>query len=376
MIRDSAMLCELEKETSPQFRYNDEWFIPRDRTEFYLTHDFHPYFAAFPPRLVSRLLQCHSEPNDVFLDPFMGGGSSIVEGIRNNRNVIGCDTSPLSKLISDVKSTPIKIKDKDMRSLISNIHRSMKNRTQVSFDKYDRITNVVHWFDQSNLTELDSIYNCISRIKNTKFKNFATVAFSSIIRKSSNAKNAEQHICINRHKTKISPIEKFTQKIELMKKQMDVYYMTTPKNKAKLHVNDVRHLSNILDKNSIDIVITSPPYGTGSKYTNIYKLNYDWLELPKPKLSLEHTKNFRVELAKALSEIHYVLKPNKYCFLVYGDPSTESGLTKKAIIDAKMIGFQHKGTISCPIKKMKAKHSVKYTQFIPKDFILILQKSY
>ena len=34
----------------------DEWFIPRDRSAFYDTHDFHPYFAAYPPNLVSRIL--------------------------------------------------------------------------------------------------------------------------------------------------------------------------------------------------------------------------------------------------------------------------------------------------------------------------------
>ena len=372
------MLCEPQTQELNKFKYRDEWFIPRDRTEFYLTHDFHPYFAAFPPALVSRLLVHHSKEGDTILDPFMGGGSSIVEGMRNNRNVIGCDISPLSKLISGVKSTPIRIKDEDMRLLISRIKKSISNRKPVNFDKYSRIKNASYWFDQDNMTELDSIYNNILRIENNKFRNFALVSFSSILRKSSNAKNAEQHICINKtKKPKISPIEKFIQKIELMKKQMDVYYKTTKrKTTPKLHVQDVRNLSNIIPEDSVDIVITSPPYGTGSKYTNIYKLNYEWLNLQKPKnpQSLEHSKDFRAELEKALVEIYRVLKLNKYCFFVYGDPSTDSGLTKKAIIDAEKIGFKNRGIISCPIKKNISKHSIKYTQFIPKDFILILQK--
>ena len=56
---------------SKQFNKNHEWFIPRDRVNFYLTHDFHPYFAAFPPQLVARLLHYHSKRGDVFLDPFI-----------------------------------------------------------------------------------------------------------------------------------------------------------------------------------------------------------------------------------------------------------------------------------------------------------------
>src|SRR3989344_4982627 len=98
----------LEKE----FNKIDEWFIPRDRFSFYLTHDFHPYFAAYPPELVSRILNKYSNIGDVFLDPFMGGGSSIVEGFKLKRDSIGVDISPLSKFISEVKTKPIKIDDK------------------------------------------------------------------------------------------------------------------------------------------------------------------------------------------------------------------------------------------------------------------------
>ena len=370
------MLAIPEQISTTIFKYNDEWTIPRDRVEFYLTHDFHPYFAAFPPKLVSRILKHHTKPGDVFLDPFMGGGTSIVEGVVNNRKVIGCDISPFSKLLCSVKSTPIKITDGHVKKIITNIKKSLSNRYSADFSKYDRIVNVQRWFDNDNLTELDSIYNCINKIENTNIRNFFLVAFSSILRKSSNAKNAEQHLCIKINKTKISPFDIFCKKVELMRQQMDIYYKNYRGHaKPKLYVNDVRNLSGILPKNSIDIIITSPPYGTGSKYTNIYKLNYEWFDLAKPKRkSLEQSKDFRLELKKALVEIHHVLKPNKYCFLVYGDPSTNNSLTTYAIEDSKELGFYHKGTISCPIKKTMAKHYVKYTQSIPRDFIIVLQK--
>src|SRR3989344_5205015 len=100
------------KEVEKNFNKVDEWFIPRDRVSFYLTHDFHPYFAAYPPELVSKLLDKYSKEKDVFLDPFMGGGSSIVEGYRLKRKTIGVDISPLAKFISEVKTTPLIINDK------------------------------------------------------------------------------------------------------------------------------------------------------------------------------------------------------------------------------------------------------------------------
>ena len=376
-MQDELVLKTPDLVIKNKFKFNDEWVIARDRFNFYLTHDFHPYFAAFPPELVSRLLKYHSKPNDVFLDPFMGGGSSIVEGVINNRHTIGSDISPLSKLICSAKSTPIKILDNSMPTLFSSIRKSLSNRKLADPAKYDRIRNVKKWFDLDNLTELDSIYNCILRTDKKQFRDFALIAFSSIIRKSSNAKNAEQHICVKQDKLKKSPFKLFVHKIELMKKQMDIYHANyhTHSN-PELYTQDVRKLSEIIPENHVDIIITSPPYGTGSKYTNIYKLNYEWFGLDKPKSSqsLELSPHFSSELKKGMEQMYRVLKPEKFCFFVYGDPSTDTGLTKQAIQDAEDVGFDYKGLITCPIKKTISKHAEKYTQFIQKDFIIILQK--
>jgi len=61
-----------------KFNKIDEWIIPRDRSSFYLTHDYHSYFAAFPPQLVSKLLEKYSKEGDVFLNKFYGYGISII----------------------------------------------------------------------------------------------------------------------------------------------------------------------------------------------------------------------------------------------------------------------------------------------------------
>ena len=381
MTKDNLMLKlkdPANKYHSKRFNPNHEWFIPRDRVNFYLTHDFHPYFAAFPPQLVARLLHYHSQKGDTFLDPFMGGGTSMVEGVINARRTIGNDISPFSKFVSSVKSTPVKISSSDVSLLLSNIRKSVSGKNSMtSFNDYDRITNVRYWFDQKNLTELDSIYRCIEKVKNKKFRDFALLAFSSILRKSSNAKNAEQHLCLKKCKRLPSPLALFERKMSLMSEQMGVFYKNYGAGgRAELHTGDVRELSSVIGEDVVDIVITSPPYGTGSKYTNIYRLSYEWLGLPKPHRSrtLETTSDFRQELKKALGQIHRVLKPGKFCFFVYGNPSTADGLTGYAIKDAESLGFRFSGTISCPIKKTVARHSEKYTRFIPKDFVIILQK--
>ena len=387
MTTDKSLLKKIEKSirtVENDFKKVDEWIIPRDRTSFYLTHDYHPYFAAFPPELVSRLLEKYSKQGDVFLDPFMGGGSSIVEGFKLKRKVIGVDISPFSKFLSAGKATPIKITEKETASILSAIKKNIESEKKNDYNdfSYDipTVTNIDKWFSRESKFDLAIILHHLKGINDKKTRNFFLLAFSSIVRKASNAKNAEQHLCIVREKKIPDVFDLFEKKTSLMIKQMEEYVselgnlreFTTP----KLYSHDCRRLTEIIPKNSVDIVITSPPYGTGSRYTDIYRLNFQWLEFEKPerKTTLETTKVFTEELKTALTEIYHVLKKGKYCFFVYGDPSTENSITRTAVDDAKSIGFSYKGLISCPIEKKNLKHHTKYRRFIPKDFILILQK--
>ena len=375
-----STIAQVEKE------YNkiDEWFIPRDRHSFYLTHDFHPYFAAFPPELVVRLLEKYSKQNDVFLDPFMGGGSSIVEGYKLKRKTIGIDISFFAKFVSKTKTNPIKIDEDKISKLFRDIEEDIANNRKTKYDNYKynlpNIKNIDKWFSSESKFDLGIIRHHINMASDIDFRDFLLLGFSSIIRKASNAKNAQQHISIKKGKKIPEAYPLFQEKINLMCKQMKEYVEIlgdlNQYSEPKLYVYDVRKMDEIIEPDSIDIIITSPPYGTGSKYTEVYRLNFEWLEVDKPirKETMENSKNFKFELEVALAKMYKVLKKNKYCFIVYGDPSTDDSLTRVAIKDAIKVGFKYEGLISCPIEKILTNHHEKYRRFIPKDYILIFKK--
>jgi len=134
----------------------------------------------------------------------------------------------------------------------------------------------------------------------------------------------------------------------------------------QLFVHDIRRMDEIVKPNSVDIIITSPPYGTGSRYTEVNRFNFEWLELTKPKKTetLETTFDFKHELKKAICQMYKALKNGKHCFFVYGDPSTENSLTRTAINDAISAGFEYEGLISCPIEKTITNHHERYRRFI------------
>lgn len=69
------------------------------------THNFYRYPARFSPKFVRTAISTLSEPGDLILDPFMGGGTTLVEALALGRHAIGADISSLAAFISQVKTT-------------------------------------------------------------------------------------------------------------------------------------------------------------------------------------------------------------------------------------------------------------------------------
>jgi len=72
-----------------------------------LTHDFYRYPARFSPIFARTAIQAFTKPNDTVLDPFMGGGTTLVEARSLGRHAIGTDISSLARFITTVKTTTL-----------------------------------------------------------------------------------------------------------------------------------------------------------------------------------------------------------------------------------------------------------------------------
>ena len=77
------------------------------------THNFYKYPARFSPRFVRFVLDYYTEPGDYVLDPFMGGGTTIVEATASGRRAIGSDINALAQFVTMAKTTPLSSQDVD-----------------------------------------------------------------------------------------------------------------------------------------------------------------------------------------------------------------------------------------------------------------------
>lgn len=78
-----------------------------------LTHKYYRYPASFPPEFAREIILNFSAEDDYVYDPFMGGGTSIVEALALGRKAIGTDINDLAVFITKVKTTPLSSNDCD-----------------------------------------------------------------------------------------------------------------------------------------------------------------------------------------------------------------------------------------------------------------------
>lgn len=70
-----------------------------------LTHRHYKYPARFSPLFVGTAIEAFSKPGDIVLDPYMGGGTTVVEAMVRGRRAVGCDLNSLAVFVARAKTT-------------------------------------------------------------------------------------------------------------------------------------------------------------------------------------------------------------------------------------------------------------------------------
>lgn len=70
-----------------------------------LTHRFYRYPARFSPAFARTAIELFSAPGQLVVDPYMGGGTTVVEALACGRDVVGNDINSLAVFLARVKTT-------------------------------------------------------------------------------------------------------------------------------------------------------------------------------------------------------------------------------------------------------------------------------
>jgi hypothetical protein len=75
------------------------------------THAFYNYPARFSPLFATAAIKLFTQPGDLIIDPFMGGGTTLVEARVLGRRAVGVDISQLATFVARVKTRPLSNRD-------------------------------------------------------------------------------------------------------------------------------------------------------------------------------------------------------------------------------------------------------------------------
>jgi DNA modification methylase len=75
-------------------------------------HNLYKYPARFAPAFAREVIKAFSAEGDLVLDPFCGGGTTLLEAMIAQRRAAGMDVSSLATFVARTKTTPISVHDR------------------------------------------------------------------------------------------------------------------------------------------------------------------------------------------------------------------------------------------------------------------------
>ena len=293
---------------------------------FELLHNIHPYPAKFPSFVAEKYIGSNFK---TILDPFCGSGTTVLEATRNNIKAFGFDCNPISTLIS--KSKLLKLSAKTIETQITLVNKYFLEPEKLSKKNLSDFNGKEHWFTLDVQIEIEIIKEFIDNQNNEKLQILYKTILSSLTNKYSNQDSETRYVSVEKKFKKWSLVNEFKSKVL---KYLAVYsYIKIPNdNYQNIHTLDLVNDFLPIDNNSIDLVITSPPYANTMDYYLYHKqrmniLDFDFKKVQKAEIGSRHEYSSKKENKKkwykdfqiTLSKISEKVKNKGEMIFVIGD---------------------------------------------------------
>lgn len=345
-----------------------DWEFANSNTQ-YLSHNIHRYSGKFIPQIAKSVIELFTEEGDTVFDPYLGSGTTALEAIVAKRKSVGVDLNPLAILISKVKTTVIPREKLEIfrQELMESINSVCGGQLSIFSCKYspsiDKPEDSARYYDEWNkkwyqdhiLRQLIMIYSVIESVDDIELRQIAQIAFSDILRKSSNASSRYPNVMYDKnHKEKPLPMKSFIDSfVDLIDKLINTSNEIGNFNISnKVELCNNTHLPYM--NNCMDAVITHPPYVAAVPYAEYGCLSLEWLGYNSKELDAEitggkrHRKDVAIRFEQdynlMMKEAFRVLKDGRYAFFMVGNPTANGkivDLHEMTIRLAKESGFEY-----------------------------------
>lgn len=237
----------------------------------------HPYPAKFPVDTALQYIEKYTNPEDVVFDPFVGSGTTLLASSVLNRSGFGTDINYIAILISSFKLLSLNETDIDgLKAFIS----SFRETYQEAIESVRKFTypSVEHWFCNDSILTLSLIKEKISQLENERQKTFGNLVFSSIINTVSNQEGDTRYAAIKKDFITTDYIaETFIKKFNYALTLFISFGGIERNLNNKAVFCDARQCDKLAPSDSVDLILTSPPYPNTYDYYLYHKHRMNWL---------------------------------------------------------------------------------------------------
>lgn len=327
-----------------------DWAFTEDNTT-YLSHDLHPYPSKFIPQIPANFIAALSLPGETVWDPFGGSGTTAFEALLQGRAAVSTDANPIATLVATAKCCTLSPEQVHVLTKLGERFNVLANSkgdasTILSTNlpaiqaRIPSIPNVDRWFHPRSVEELAYLALEIERFEDPTLKTFAQTSFSAIVVKASWQDGETRYSSKPRDVQRGEVFKLFSHHLlRAIAKHKPIHTLLGYR-KASVETLDLRHLSPSddegsnggLSKESVDLIVTSPPYANANDYHLYHRFRLFWLGQDPLSLAsceigshLRHQREttgfegYLNEMMACLRTMYLCLRPGRFAVIVVGD---------------------------------------------------------
>jgi len=259
-------------------------------------HDWYRFVLSYPPHLIrSCINKFNLSPQATVLDPFCGTGTTLVEAKKLGYKSIGVEANPVVHMCASAKINwdlnIYKIKKISQHIAIVAIEEIEKNKNILNYPNEHILKLIIK--DSMNFDLINQVLILLSIIEKygDNYCDFYKTALAKhIVFSFSNLKFGPEVGVSKKKKENVNIVKIWLEQIMLMCDDL-ILHIKNKNISSSVILGDSRNKLSFIKNNSIDAVITSPPYPNEKDYSRATRLESVLLGFIKNKENLRDVKH-------------------------------------------------------------------------------------
>ncbi|RKZ36927.1 MAG: DNA methyltransferase [Gammaproteobacteria bacterium] len=259
-------------------------------------HDWYRFVLSYPPHLVRHYIEKLKINNKhTVLDPFCGTGTTLVESKKLGIPSIGIEANPVVEMAARTKINW----NIDCDSLLKHsslVAKEVKKRLKACGNNLKYLDTEREKLLIKNSISVIPLHKSLvflevlNDLKDARFNDIEQTAFAKqLVFSYSNLSFSPEVGVRRKKKIDVSVVELWLEQIQKMVLDLQSYH-SKKRIPAKVYLGDARAMSHLLSRQSIDFVMTSPPYPNEPNNTRITRLEAVLLNFMSVKKDLRKSK--------------------------------------------------------------------------------------